>query len=102
MYLPWANSKSVSSTGCRTRAGALIDERTWRASSLLLIRRSAASAPGLVLSRTHRRHQRFISGSSAIDGDNSRNVTSNHSSVPNGGEGLSMNARHCSGVGIHG
>ena len=103
MYFPDAKSQSVSSIGCRTSVGTLMDESTCRASSLLLIRRRSVSAPGLVLDRTHRRHQRWDSGSSAIEGESPRRLSSNHASLPNGVPLLSsMIVCHSSGVGDHG
>jgi len=84
MYFPDAKSQSVSSIGCRTSVGTLMEYSTCRASSLLLMRRRSVSAPGLVLDRTHRRHQSCISGSSAIEGESARRLSSNHSPVPNG------------------
>src|SRR6478736_3528750 len=49
MYFPDAKSQSVSWMGCRTSVGALIDDRTRRASSLLLMRRRSRRAPALLL-----------------------------------------------------
>ena len=82
----------------------LMEDSTCRASSLLLMRRRSASAPGLVLDRTHRRHHSFISGSSAIEGESPRRPSSNHWSLPNGARWPlpSMMAFHSSAVGAHG
>src|SRR5215213_11378070 len=102
MYLPSSTTIAWSSTGCSTRVGELIEESTWRTSIFMFMRRSASSAPGLVLASTHLRHHRFISASWAIDGERSSSVSSNHSSVPKWSDPRSIVARHSSGEDAHG
>ena len=68
----------------------------------MFMRRSASSAPGLVLASTHLRHHRFISSSWAIDGEKPSSVSSNHSFVPKWSDPPSIIARHSSGEGAHG
>src|SRR5215204_5461901 len=102
MYLASSTTMAWSSTGCSTRVGELIDERTWRTSIFMFIRRSASSAPGLELASTHLRHQRFASWSWAIDGEKALSDSSSHSFVPKRSDAPSIAAPHSSGEGAHG